>query len=239
MLLGRKLGEHRRLDPDDPQARRKAAKVLGRLPGDLRRAAEQEHAVPAPGRLLAESVDRVGAGHAFRQRPAQQTRVPDQRHAVGHQEGRPTVDLRQAALAIGEHGVVEVGRDEVARRGPVNQPVDKLEHLLGGDSGERQSPDSDGLEAGAALRRRSLGAVGFVDQSPGWAHDSTSGSAAPRIGFLDRINRMDKMGVRLKYGTHFGAAGGLVAEFRKNPAKTAAWPSGHCQPPLTRPPGAC
>src|SRR5205807_1588684 len=77
------------LGPRRAQPRKSGLEPPGRHVGDARLPAQEEHRVPPPRGEPAEGRDEIGAGDPGAERPAEQTRAPDDRHPVRHAQRGP------------------------------------------------------------------------------------------------------------------------------------------------------
>ena len=108
--------------------------------GDAGSAAEQEHPVALQGRPMTQGRDQVRPGHALGEGRRQPPGGPHQGHAVRHKEGGPLVHETQAMVLVRQHGIVEVGGDEIMRPPGLNQCFHPVEGLFKGQGRRAAAP---------------------------------------------------------------------------------------------------
>src|SRR5205807_7080171 len=136
----------RAVGPRHAQPRKSGLEPPGRHVGDARLPAEEEHRVPAPRREPAQGRHEIGAGDPGAERPAEQTRPPDDRHAVRHAQGSPLARDPKRGVLPEPHDEIDVHRHDVTPDPTGDCPVEPRDRLLKvdivkHDIPERHSPD--------------------------------------------------------------------------------------------------
>ena len=127
--------------PDDPEPGIEGLELPSRLVGDSFGTTEEVDASTEPSGMFAEVVNQIRARHSLREPRPTSTPGPDQRGAVGQEEGRLVVDPSHFGTLGGQHRIVDVGRDEERRPTHLDQPHHRLGRLVSSHRREWEPPD--------------------------------------------------------------------------------------------------
>ena len=143
LLLCGQLTKRWALSADDLKPRVLRAQPSSCFLGHSWGASQEKQAVSFPGRHGAQLEDQVRARYSLGKGRSMPARGPNQRRAIGDDEGGARIDRAEAGILLGEHRVVSVGRDEVCGPAHLDQVTNGGDGFGQGQRREGNTPNPD------------------------------------------------------------------------------------------------